>query len=619
MLVNLPVESFDDARRPDAKVPMEEIVMVRAGVFIGVNKTGNLPKLNDASAGARRMYDWALSQGMSAECAKLITDDDGKKVTPDMIYDCIKEIIDGPGVDQLLVYFAGHGVNISRSEHWLLSEAPVKTAAAVNVYGSVELARYCGIQHVVIISDACRVAPEGIQAQNVRGVDIFPNDGAGDKAKPVDQFFACYLGKTAAEIKDPTMAAANYSALYTDALLRALKGECPEILEPADVPGDNAYYVKPLKLESYLEAEVPRRVKQMKLEFKVNQNPDAIITSHAGWLARIIKTGEPVVPPQPVGGDALGPLALLSVPGNLRSVGHRLLQSAVGDDRVTLDLQLKRTSTRGVAGAEHLVGTAERIQAPFGPDSFETRCGVKIRGTRIVDFFAPRAEAVLRGDAGDILTIKLQENLAQSVLLRFEGDVGTVIPAIPGFIAALTYDDGELVDVAYEPSMGDWRWDIYQGRAADLRTLRAVAAAASQHGRFELDEADAIQVAQRMQYAKSIDPTLAVYAAYAYHDMQVVERIREMSSYLHGDIGVTFFDLALLSRMLIDRPIQPADGILPFFPLLSQGWGLLKAHRVRLHPQLAGMENNMRDSLWSLFDATGLEKLKLIMQSKEVR
>lgn len=606
----------------DAKVSMEEIDMVRAGVFIGVNKTGNLPKLNDASAGARRMYDWAISQGMSEDCAKLITDDDGKKVTPDMIYDCIKEIIDGPGVEQLLVYFAGHGVNISRSEHWLLSEAPVKASAAVNVYGSVELARYCGIQHVIIISDACRVAPEGIQAQNVRGVDIFPNDGAGDKAKPVDQFFACYLGKTAAEIKDPTMAAANYSALYTNALLCALKGECPEVLEPADVPGDNAYYVKPLKLENFLETEVPRRVKQMKLEFKVNQNPDAIITSHAGWLARIIKAGEFAVPPQPVRGDALGPFALtgnLSSQGNLRGVGHTLLQSVVGDNRSALDLQLQEVSTRGVAGAQHLVGTAERIQAPFGPDSFETQCGIKIRGTRIVDFFVPRADAVLRGGEGNILSIKLQENLAQSVLLRFEGGVGTVIPAIPGFIAALTYDDGELVDVAYEPSIGDWRWDMYQGRAADLRALRAVAAAASQHGRFELDEADAIKVAQRMQYAKSIDPTLAVYAAYAYHDMQVIERIREMTSYLSGDIGVTFFDLALLSRMLIDRPIQPGDGILPFFPLLSQGWGLLKAHRVRLHPQLAGIEDNMRDSLWSLFDATGLEKLKHIMQSKEVR
>jgi hypothetical protein len=216
--------------------------MIRAGVFIGVDKTGNLQQLQDAATGARRMYEWALAQGMVDQThAKLLTDAGGKKVHTDLIYDAIKEIIDGPGVDQLIVYFAGHGVNISRSEHWLLTDAPVRANAAVNVSGSVELARYCGIQHVAIISDSCRVAPDGIQAQNVRGVDVFPNDGTGGRAKPVDQFFACFLGKTAAEIKDPATAAGNYTALYTNALLDALKGARPDVLEPADTASDRSY------------------------------------------------------------------------------------------------------------------------------------------------------------------------------------------------------------------------------------------------------------------------------------------------------------------------------------------------------------------------------------------
>ena len=157
--------------------------MVRAGVFIGVDKTGQLQKLNDAASGAKSMYEWALSQGMpEGTHAKLITDAGGQKVHPDLIYDAIKAIIDGPGVDQLILYFAGHGVNLNRNELWLLTDAPVKTSAAVNVSGSVDLAQYCGIPHVVIVSDACRVAPAGIQAQNVRGVDVFPNDAARSQA-----------------------------------------------------------------------------------------------------------------------------------------------------------------------------------------------------------------------------------------------------------------------------------------------------------------------------------------------------------------------------------------------------------------------------------------------------
>lgn len=38
--------------------------MVRAGVFIGVDKTGNLQRLSDAATGAKRMHEWALAQGM---------------------------------------------------------------------------------------------------------------------------------------------------------------------------------------------------------------------------------------------------------------------------------------------------------------------------------------------------------------------------------------------------------------------------------------------------------------------------------------------------------------------------------------------------------------------------
>ena len=213
--------------------------MIRAGVFIGVDKTGNLQKLNDAADGARRMHEWAIKQGMADRThAKLITDAGGNRVNPDLIYDATKELIDGPGVDQLILYFAGHGVNISRGEYWLLTDAPGNSNAAVNVQGSVELARYCGIQHVVIISDACRVAPEGIQAQSVRGSNVFPNDAASDRAKPVDQFFACLLGRTAVELKDPAIAAGNYSALYTTALLAALSGEVPDLLESGQSADD---------------------------------------------------------------------------------------------------------------------------------------------------------------------------------------------------------------------------------------------------------------------------------------------------------------------------------------------------------------------------------------------
>lgn len=590
--------------------------MIRAGVFIGVDKTGNLRKLNDAAAGARRMYEWALAQGMGSG-AKLITDQGGKQVDPDDVYKAIKEIIDGPGADQLIVYFAGHGVNINRSEHWLLTEAPVRTSAAVNVTGSVELARYCGIQHVVFISDACRVAPEGIQAQYVRGQDVFPNDGSGDRAKPVDQFFACCLGRTAAELRDPAIAASNFSALYTSAMLEGLKGTRPELLEASTAPGDGAHYVRPRRLQGYLENEIPRRVKALGLQNRVNQNPDAIITSDGPWLSRILDEAPPRGQPGSGIEKSKGVVPPLSPAVNLSTLSRSLVMSAAAGDQASLDQHLRRAHNLPVLGAGALAETVERVATPFGPDHFETRCGVKVRGARIVDFVAQRA----RGDLldGSLLRISAIDGPAASVLLRFDDDVGTVIPVIADFVAALTFEDGELVDVAYEPSANTHRWDRYQHDADEVRALRAVAASSSQHGRFRLERADAMGIARKMQSSKAVDPTFAVYAAYAYHDLQEIDRIREMSAFLKNDVQVTFFDLALLGRELVDRTVRPTDRIVPFVPLLSQGWALLQAHRVRLHPALEGIEGTLRESLWSLYDAAGMEKLRRALQSGEVR
>ena len=669
--------------------------MIRTGVFIGVDRTGQLQQLSDAAAGARRMYDWAVAQGMPPTThAKLITDEGGARVDPDQIYDAIAAIVNGPGADQLLLYFAGHGVNISRNEYWLLTDAPVRTSAAVNVSGSVELARYCGIQHVVVISDACRVAPDGIQAQSVRGEEVFPNIGASDRAKPVDQFFACFLGKTAAELKDPTAAAGNYSALYTNAMLDALHGKRIEILEPSETAGDACRYVRPRALENWLEEEIPRRVKALKLEKKVNQNPDAIITSDKSWVARIeevaLRAAAAAPPPHPppppaaaapppslptpagapraapgapaaavpsaatdagdtacprcgtryprdakfcskdgtrLGSPSADKTAAYSIPAaaarmeragaDVKALTHQIVRSAARGDRKSLGHVLEQAQAAPQQEAQQLAGSVERIAKPFGPDHFETECGIKVRGARIVEFFAPRAQGQLLGN--ELVRIVGLEKPAASVLLRFEHGTGTVIPAMPGFLAALTFEDDDLVDVAYEPSANSWRWPMFKDRADEVRSLRAVAAASSRNGRFRLDKPDSRAIAQRMQYAKGIDPTLAVYAAYAYHDLGEGDRIREMANYLRNDVGVTLFDLALLGRLLVDKEVRPPDAIVPFTPMLAQGWALLRANRVRLHPALRELERTTLDSLWSLYEPAGVDMLAAALASGDVR
>lgn len=54
--------------------------MKRAALLIGVDRTGELPVLKDAAAGARRMAEWARDQKM--DHVELFTDGDGGHVDP---------------------------------------------------------------------------------------------------------------------------------------------------------------------------------------------------------------------------------------------------------------------------------------------------------------------------------------------------------------------------------------------------------------------------------------------------------------------------------------------------------------------------------------------------------
>jgi hypothetical protein len=84
--------------------------MNRAAIIIGVDRAGDLPVLKDAAAGARRFEQWAHDQEFAA--VKLLTDENGGAVDITQIKRAIHEIIDTGTIEQLIVYFAGHGVNI---------------------------------------------------------------------------------------------------------------------------------------------------------------------------------------------------------------------------------------------------------------------------------------------------------------------------------------------------------------------------------------------------------------------------------------------------------------------------------------------------------------------------
>jgi hypothetical protein len=119
--------------------------MQRAAVLIGVSRTGGMPSLQAVTPGIERMAAWTKAQGFSSVT---VLTDDAEPVTVGQIQRAIGEVLAPGTTEQLVVYFAGHGVNIGRAEYWLLSGAPRWANEAVNVDASERLARYCGVAHV---------------------------------------------------------------------------------------------------------------------------------------------------------------------------------------------------------------------------------------------------------------------------------------------------------------------------------------------------------------------------------------------------------------------------------------------------------------------------------------
>jgi hypothetical protein len=530
-----------------------------------------------------------------------------------MLKRAIRDLGERGTVERLIVFFAGHGINVNRGERWLLSDAPNDPQAAVNVPGSVELARWGGIPYVAMISDACRTAADGIQGQGVTGSEIFPNEEIAELELPVDQFFACRLGRPSHEVADGDTTTKEYRAIYTQALVGALEGAERTVV-------DRKGYVRPRPLKDFLQADVARRISGLDLQTKLIQVPDARIASDGeAWLSRIGGGGPTLGGGGPTGGGGPVEPAATAGPGGdetTRAALEGMLTPVLGGNLGEFDDRLLAASHSDVPRIADIGALVERTASTFEATHFETRCGFKVKGARVDDIVVGELGAEAAGEHG--VRINLHGRRAGNVLLVLEGGLGVALPAIQDFLTTVTVEDGEVAGVAYEPSEGSWRWRIFTRRAREVRALRAVAASSSDYGVFELDERNAYEVARRMQYAKGIDPALAVYASYAYADQNRREFIHEMHNLMTQDLGGALFDVALLARWRGGGP--PYGETFGFAPLLAQGWALLPASRMEVPPSLRGVERHvLPNSLWTVYDPGGVELITRAFAEGEIR
>jgi hypothetical protein len=213
------------------------------------------------------------------------------------------------------------------------------------------------------------------------------------------------------------------------------------------------------------------------------------------------------------------------------------------------------------------------------PRQLDFDAGFAITGARVdVAVSNPRIriEALPQGDKQNeaaLLKVDMGSVRAASVAIRFADGSGTVIAALKGYVGNITVDRAGVANVSYIPSHRELGlWQEYDRQRERIDRLHATVATSARYGVFRVDASQAARLADTIRVLKGIDPTLGLYAAYAYADADLESQVRSVRQYLRGDLGADLFDVAMLSGELAGRRPDGGDGTVPFCPMLSQGW-----------------------------------------------
>lgn len=586
-------------------------MVARAAVVIGVNKTGGLTPLRAAVSGARQVEEWLTGEGFEVTC--LVDDPGALKIEP--VKEAVKGYINRGTFEQLVIYFAGHGYLNGTAETWLLSGAPDDPNEAIGQTDSAELARSCGIRSIVFISDACRSNPPSLVAARVTGSSIFPNRQDNHVDVEVDRFFAVKPGDPALEMAFEE-AGTLYAGLFTEMLRRVHRDPDQSLTRTIKVDGTDTIVVPCRRLKEVLPELVNEAAQERSILLK--QKPQLRLESGDDtFIGRAQFTAAPMSRADHSTGfsirvDRLG--GMLGGEGAGRGLPRRPVGTAapapVAPERRYADFAYSSELSSAMGG--EFDAAVDRVLEADATGHFETEAGIQVTGAQVVwacgvginaDLIPTRDPALVRLH-GDV-----RRDVARthgSVLVQFADGSGTVLAGLPGHIAAVTVENGGVVNVSYVPSNNSHLWAEYQYDRPLVERLRAVAAAAARKGVLAADRDDARRFGDLVRQAKKWDPTLGLYAALAYAEFGMKENAQSVLTYMREDLGVDMFDVALLAGRLAPDGL----GAVPFCPMLSQSWSFLGPRGIRPPAIVAKASNRRLPALWTTFDREGMALLR---------
>ena len=567
----------------------------RAAVAIGVESVGNLPRLRGAAAGARAIADWLSAE----EFEVTLIVDTAKAVTATEIFTVIATLVNRGTLEQLIVYFAGHGFVSSYSEYWLLSGAPANPNEAVSLVESVVLAKQSAIPNVVFISDACRSRADSIRTEHVRGSLVFPTSGSrSDAVSDVDVFFATLVGDPAWEVP-VAESVASYQGIYTATFLEAFRRPYDTMVKTVD----GKQVVPNGQLKAYLAREVPKRAQEKSIQLV--QKPDSqVVSPETTYIGRVlgrdrVRAGNEV--PQPTVVDvAQAELARVGWGGFTASASTAppreiaLVAAKSGFDSA-------RNALVGAQGT-HAVPAAETGFGVYGANLVAVTSNPKFIRATFSNSNPPASDSKQA-----IIQIDLQNMRAASLAVRFDSGFGALIPVFKGYTGSVYVSDQTITNLTYVPS-DDKYWVSFtpeekKTRQHRIKELDAVVATAARLGVFRIEgtrktkASIAAQLEKKIATVYSYNPAVGLFLAYAYSDAGLDDDLKSYALGMKFITGPSFFDVAMLCDDLAGAPVSVQNHCVPFVPVLSQGWALLRVKNVVLPDGI--MLDHVRPGFWT--------------------
>jgi hypothetical protein len=568
--------------------------MKKAAVVIGVKKTGALPLLDSCIPDARLVSTWLTGEGFDVH---LICDEQ-KAVTVADVFQEMEALITKK-CDQLVVYFTGHGFLNNHSEFWMLSGAPQNANEAICLDENIEYARECGIANVVFIADTCRSTPQSLQVDRVRGGLIFPNASEASLiSAEIDRYFATLPGNPAFEISLGE-SVPRHQGIFTGCFLQAYQQPDTGMIRRVEAEGQVLQVVPNRTLKDYLRREVPRVMLSKFIPF--TQLPDARVESGENvYIGRAAKIN--YVPKGPG-------MTVRSLPDVRDRANLDLARVFEMTADVPAEVSEAIDAVPGQSGFNAYVNFIGKAQTT-GPEHFETQTGFKVIGAGVSEVHGlhmPEEHGIAAdGTAFVRLFPKTYDHDIDSVIIRLADGSGTVLAGIQGYIGTVMVEKGLVVNVSYTPSANSGRWPEYNAKRKKVEKLRAIVASAARFGVFSVDKENAARIASQIRMEKGVDPTLGLYAAYAYAEAGIRREVIDIMEYMSYDINAVLFDIA----MLVGSSSYPSLSrlpVAPFCPMLAQGWNLLRVKRMKVPAAVVEASDYLLPALWTTFNPRGMD------------